>query len=305
MRTLNLATEGREQERIKAYLEEHASDELADKINNGTPFTKDGKTLTNRKTLKGFMDYARGEAQKQATKVAQYAMVDDDVVFGWAIHYFEEDSIEGTLYTLDGEAYKPEKKTAPNPTPKPVELKKQEPAQQSMFDLFCTAPMEETEDAPDEDIEETEDEEKGSDEPIIPPKPTAPLNPILARYQEYQAQYPDAIIAMRVGDFYEVFGDDAIAVGEKCGLTLTGRDFGLESRTPLVGFPFHRADDYLERMTEIRPVVFADEGCARYFAKANEQVDVETGEITVHKAYFADDDLIALMRVLDKVEVRL
>ena len=301
MRTLNLATEGREQERIKAYLEEHASEELADKINNGTPFTKDVKTLTNRKTLKGFMDYARGEAQKQAAKGAQYAMVDDDVVFGWAIHYFEEDSIEGTLYTLDGEAYRLVKKAAPKPTPKPVEVKKNEPSQQSMFDLFGTSP----EETPTEDVGEAEDDEEVADEPIIPPKPTAPLNPILARYQEYQAQYPDAIIAMRVGDFYEVFGDDAIAVGEKCGLTLTGRDFGVESRTPLVGFPFHRADDYLERMTEIRPVVFADEECARYFSKANEQVDVETGEVIVRKAYFADDDLIALMRVLDKVEVRL
>ena len=304
MRKLNLATEGREQERIKAYLEEHASEDLADKINNGTPFAKDGKTLTNRKTLKGFMDYARGEAQKQAAKGAQYAMIDDDVVFGWAIHYFEEDSIEGTLYTLDGEEYKPVKKAAPKPAPKPVEGKKQEPAQQSMFDLFDAAPKEAGEEAPAEEVEDAKNE--GMDEdPIIPPKPTAPLNPILARYQEYQAQYPDAIIAMRVGDFYEVFGNDAITVGEKCGLTLTGRDFGLENRTPLVGFPFHRADDYLERMTEIRPVVFADEGCARYFSKANEQVDVETGEITVHKAYFADDDLIALMRVLDKVEVRL
>ena len=56
------------------------------------------------------MKYACEEARKLAEKGANCACVEDSVVFGWAIHYFEEDSIEGTLYTIDGEEYKP----APN-----------------------------------------------------------------------------------------------------------------------------------------------------------------------------------------------
>ena len=87
---LNLKTKSKEQELVKAYLEENASEMLAEKINNGTPFEKDGKILLNRKTLDGFMSFATEEARKQTEKGARCAMVEDDVVFGWAVHYFEE-----------------------------------------------------------------------------------------------------------------------------------------------------------------------------------------------------------------------
>ena len=103
---LNLEAKTKEQQRIKAYLEENASDILAGKINNGVLIKKDGKILLNRKTLDGFMSFASEEAKKQAEKGAKCAMVEDDVVFGWAVHYFEEDSIEGTLYNDDGSEYK-------------------------------------------------------------------------------------------------------------------------------------------------------------------------------------------------------
>ncbi len=91
--------------RIKEYLEQNASDTLADKINNGAVILKDGLTLINQKTLDGFMKYASSEAQKMAEKGANCACVQDDVVFGWAIHYFEEDSIEENLFNLDGTKY--------------------------------------------------------------------------------------------------------------------------------------------------------------------------------------------------------
>lgn len=99
---LNLEAKTKEQQRIKAYLEENASDILAGKINNGVLIKKDGKILLNRKTMDGFMSFATEEARKQAEKGARYAMVEDDIVFGWAVHYFEEDSIEGTLFNEDG-----------------------------------------------------------------------------------------------------------------------------------------------------------------------------------------------------------
>lgn len=94
---LNLETKNNAQEIIKAYLEENASDILADKINNGVKIQKDNKTLINKKTLETFMKYACEEAKKLASKGANSTCIEDKIVFGWAIHYFEEDSIEGTL----------------------------------------------------------------------------------------------------------------------------------------------------------------------------------------------------------------
>ena len=106
MCNITLETKNQQQEALKAYLEQNASETLADKINNGVKIVKDGLTLLNKKTLDGFMDYAHEEARKEAEKGAKFAMVEDKVVFGWLIHYFEEDSIEGILYNEDGTEYK-------------------------------------------------------------------------------------------------------------------------------------------------------------------------------------------------------
>lgn len=113
MKELNLVTNNTAHQRIKEYLEQNVSDVLADKINNGVKIEKDGKVLINKKTLDGFMDYATEEARKQAEKGARSACIEDSVVFGWAIHYFEEDSIEETLYNEDGTEY-----SKPRPAPK-------------------------------------------------------------------------------------------------------------------------------------------------------------------------------------------
>lgn len=119
MPKLNLNATTQSQKVIKEYLEQNASDMLAYKINNGVQVDKDGKTLVNKKTLDGFMNYANDEAQKIAEKGARYACVEDAIVFGWAIHYFEEDSIEEKLYNEDGTEYAPSKKTTPKKsTPK-------------------------------------------------------------------------------------------------------------------------------------------------------------------------------------------
>ena len=131
---LNLEAKTKEQELVKAYLEGNASEVLAEKINNGTPFEKDGKKLTNKKILDGFMKYASDEARKLASKGANSACVEDKVVYGWAIHYFEEDSIEGTLYNEDGSEYKPTPKVTDKPVVRPVKQKNNS-AQISMFDF--------------------------------------------------------------------------------------------------------------------------------------------------------------------------
>ena len=139
---LDLKAESPELEALKSYLEENVSQVLADKINKGVRIEKDGKTLINKKTLETFMNYAQGEAQKLATKGARYACIKSDIVFGWAIHYFEEDSIEGTLYNEDGTPYKPTSK----PTTKPVKSApatvvskpaKPESKQFTLFDLVA------------------------------------------------------------------------------------------------------------------------------------------------------------------------
>lgn len=116
---LNLTAHNPAEERIKAFLEENVSATLASKINLGTPIEKDGKRLINHKTLAGFFKYATEEARKLATKGANFACVDDQTVFGWAIHYFEEEAIEGELFNLDGAPYKPEKKPEPKAEKKP------------------------------------------------------------------------------------------------------------------------------------------------------------------------------------------
>ena len=130
MAQLNLKANNEPQKRVKEYLEQSAGDMLADKINFGIEIEKDGKTLINKKTLDGFMKYATEEARKIAEKGSQYACVDDATVFGWAIHYFEEDSIVEKLYNEDGTEYQVKKpapkKTKPAETKKP-DIKKPEP----------------------------------------------------------------------------------------------------------------------------------------------------------------------------------
>ena len=130
MKQLSLNATTQPQKRIKEYLEQSASDMLADKINNGTPVEENGQTLINKKTLDGFMKFATEEARKLAEKGSMCACVEDSVVFGWAIHYFEEESIIEKLYNADGTEYvkpkvAPKKKAEPKkPAVKPIAPKK-------------------------------------------------------------------------------------------------------------------------------------------------------------------------------------
>ena len=152
---LNLQATTKEEQKVKAYLEANASEVLAEKINGGVHIQKDGKMLLNKKTLAGFLKFACAEAKKQAEKGAQSACIDDDTVYGWAVHYFEEDSIEGTLYNEDGTKYKaPLPKTKPvqtKPTPPMPKPKPQPKPQMSMFDLLDAKPEESVVEEPDDE----------------------------------------------------------------------------------------------------------------------------------------------------------
>lgn len=167
MVTLNLTAVGAEQELIKKYLTENASDSLAEKINNGIRIEKNGKTLISKKTLDGFMKYANEEAKKLAAKGATSACVEDKVVYGWAMHYFEEDSIEGTLYNEDGTEYKPPKPNKLKPTVSSsvsnktsIAIPKEPAGQLSLFDFTDNAEVSCEDDNTMEEIEETTNEIK-------------------------------------------------------------------------------------------------------------------------------------------------
>ena len=281
---LNLQAVTKEEQKVKAYLEANASEVLAEKINSGVRIQKDGKTLINKKTLAGFMRYACGEAKKQAEKGASSACIDDDTVYGWSVHYFEEDSIEGTLYNEDGSDYKAPmpkvtakapavKYTPPKPKPKP---------QMSMFDLLDAKPEEPVAEEPDneptdEDYAEAA-EQLAEEEKRKPSKRTA--SPMYRKYLDVQGKYLQAVVAMRLGDFYEVFGKNAEVLASELPLTLTGRDCGLESRVPMVGFPYHALDVYFGKiLSNGYTLVVMENGDEVRELPAKQNVDLETGEI--------------------------
>ena len=369
MCNIALETKNQQQEKLKAYLEQNASETLADKINNGVKIVKDGKTLLNKKTLDGFMDFALEEARKQAEKGARGAMVEDEVVFGWLIHYFEEETIEGILYNEDGTEYKPTVKkketkqnvVTPAAPPKKVETKKDNGVI-SMFDGMEDIFLPKENDTDNEveiDLEPVIEEEPIFEEPIIEKKvetPKNPLdelksnillfpsgdylylgfdngiiyagaatntgilrqyefeyefdlsvdrniqdvydyvleahpeyaqerkveikrNPIYERYLEAQNKYPNLVVILRVGDFYEIFGKDAILVGNKLEMTITSRDKGDGTRTQMIGYPYHVSDVYLNKITKDFSVVVIEADGTETVIDNGLTVDVQTGEV--------------------------
>ena len=78
----------------------------------------------------------------------------------------------------------------------------------------------------------------------------AELSPMMRQYMEIKEQNKDCIIFYRLGDFYEMFFDDAIKGSEELELTLTGRDCGLPERAPMCGVPYHSSEGYIARLVE-------------------------------------------------------
>lgn len=288
---LNLTPQNKQEELILNYLQNNASETLADKINNGTPFEKDGNPLLNKKTLSGFMKYACDEARNLAEKGANSACIDDATVYGWAIHYFEEESIEGTLYTIDGAEYKPAPKKSVNTkpaTPKP-QPQKQQSLQFSLFDKFDENDVK----APTNDCLSVESAEMTVDtkeEPTSVKTPTKPVveenkgNDMYQKYMSYQAEYKTAIVAYRLGDFYEVFGDNAVTLGNELSLTITSRDVGLKDRIPMVGFPYHAAENYFAKIVKNHDLYIIENDGEKQFIErikpaVNRLIDEDTGEI--------------------------
>ncbi len=76
----------------------------------------------------------------------------------------------------------------------------------------------------------------------------AELTPMMRQYMETKKEYPDCILFYRLGDFYEMFFDDALTASKELEITLTGKNCGLEERAPMCGVPYHAVDGYLNRL---------------------------------------------------------
>ncbi len=78
----------------------------------------------------------------------------------------------------------------------------------------------------------------------------AGLSPMMAQYMETKEQYPDCLLFYRLGDFYEMFFEDAVTTSKELELTLTGKECGLEERAPMCGVPYHAVDAYLYKLVQ-------------------------------------------------------
>ena len=256
MVTLNLETKSDTQKRLKKFLEQNASEILADKINNGVYIEKDDKRLLNKKTLNGFVKYATEQAKKQAAKGETGAFVEDDTVFGWLIHYYEEDDIIGTLYNENGTEYKPVVKTTvksitPITPPKPATK-----PQMSIFEMISEESATDNVNSsilpPETQISEKKEEKT---ETVIAPiisanKPKKQPSAFYQTYIKLVEKYEGFLILLKLGDFYEAFKDHATTLATELNLTLTGRDVGLDERIPMVGIPYHAIDSYINKLVE-------------------------------------------------------
>ncbi len=74
------------------------------------------------------------------------------------------------------------------------------------------------------------------------------MTPMMQQYMETKKQYPDCILFYRLGDFYEMFFEDALTASKELEITLTGKNCGLEERAPMCGVPYHAVEGYLTRL---------------------------------------------------------
>ena len=307
---LNLTANTPAEEKILQYLKENASETSANKINNGTPFEKDGKPLLNKKTLSGFMKYACDEARKLAEKGSNSACIEDSTVYSWAVHYFEEESIEGTLYTLDGEEYKPavKAKNAQKSTYTPTSAPKQQNQQASLFDIISQENN--TAETTEKKQQVIRDEERPIKE-ISKVETKQALSPIYTEYKTLKEKYSDYVIAYRLGDFYEILGKDAVTIASELDLTLTGRECGLSYRIPMVGFPYHAAEAYFAKIVKKHNLVICENDrdiqlIDQINMDDNRLIDQDTGEILNKKDFKTNNMIKTLYSIFgNDIEVRL
>ena len=329
MATLNLTANNSREQIALDNLIPMVSDTLAEKINNGVYIEKDGKRLLNKKDLTTFMTYATEQARKlhnEQKSGSQAVCVLGDDIISWAIHYFEEDSIEGKLHNEDGTEYKPVVKGKPAPkSTAPVKVEPSKPTQQqaSLWDIIEQTDKKTVTEQTDnhELIDNADNENNPTVEEIADAlqqavdekngtRPQNTLSHLYSRYIAVQEQYPEHIALIRLGDFYEAFDDDAETLSAELDLTLTGRDVGLDSRVPMVGFPYHASDTYIAKIRKRHSVVVIEDGnvvtLSRTVKDNGMTVDTDTGEVLdveelteSEMQQFDGDTAIYLLKLLD------
>ena len=78
----------------------------------------------------------------------------------------------------------------------------------------------------------------------------AEMTPMMQQYLETKKEYPDCLLLYRLGDFYEMFFEDAITASRELEITLTGKNCGLEERAPMCGVPYHALEGYLNKLVQ-------------------------------------------------------
>ena len=78
----------------------------------------------------------------------------------------------------------------------------------------------------------------------------ASMTPMMRQYLQLKEKYSDCLLFFRLGDFYEMFFDDAKTASRELELTLTGRDCGLEERAPMCGVPYHSVNTYITKLID-------------------------------------------------------
>src|SRR6184192_2459841 len=81
-----------------------------------------------------------------------------------------------------------------------------------------------------------------------PAKDLEQLSPAMRQYQQFKAQHPGYVLFFRMGDFYEMFWDDAVVCNKTLGVALTSRNKGAADEIPMAGVPFHAVENYLRKM---------------------------------------------------------
>ena len=257
------------------------------------------------------MEYACDEARKTVENGSSSACIEDSVVYGWAVHYFEEESIEGTLYTLDGEVYKPavKAKNIQKSTYTPTSAPKPQNQQASLFDIISQ----------ENNVADTTGKEKkpSIQDNNVPPEETPKvetkqtLSPVYVKYKALKEKYPDYVIAYRLGDFYEILGKDAVTIASELDLTLTGRECGLAYRIPMIGFPYHAAELYFGKIARKHNLAICENDkdiqlIDKINMDDNRLIDQDTGEILNQKDYTTNNMIKTLYSIFgNDIEVKL
>lgn len=309
---LNLTANDDFQKSILTYLQANASEMLAAKINKESHISVDGKELISKKDLNSFVGYANDEALKfiaeNERKGVKILHIEDPMVYSWAIHYFEEESIQGTLYNLDGTLYKKEipKATTSTFMPKTVVSKRQPQEKEKQISIFDfdnlssnptsvegTKTVYESGNAAtnqaidviaeqDEEIQDNADTEelKLAQQQIQQVVDEyANVKSFYKKYCKVKSEYLDCLVLYRLGDFYEMFDKDAEISGDILDLTITGRDVGLKERVPLTGIPYHAVDKYVQKLSAKHKVLVYDNDQEQYLIENGKKIDIISGEV--------------------------